>query len=72
MDKIKNKMKGTDKLFSIIYPNPNNQTIILLHGGPIVLSDFHEVIDILKDYFQIITFLSKRNKKSPCLKRLFH
>jgi proline iminopeptidase len=55
-----------DKLFSTIYPNPDKETIILLHGGPGFPSDFPEVVDILKNSFQIITFHQRGTKKSPC------
>lgn len=43
-----------DKLFTTIYPNPNKETIILLHGGPGFPSDLKEVVEILKDSFQVI------------------
>lgn len=55
-----------DKLFSTIYPNPNKETIILLHGGPGFPSDLIEVVEILKDNFQVITFHQRGTKKSPC------
>jgi proline iminopeptidase len=55
-----------DQLFSTIYPNPNKETIILLHGGPGFPSDLTEVAEILKDNFQIITFHQRGTKKSPC------
>lgn len=55
-----------DKLFSTIYPNPNKETIILLHGGPGFPSDLKEVVEILHDSFQIITFHQRGTKKSPC------
>ncbi len=54
------------KLFSTIYKNPNNETIILLHGGPGVPMDFAEVINVLKDSYQIITFQQRGTKQSPC------
>ena len=55
-----------DKLFSTIYPNPNKETIIFLHGGPGFPSDLLEVVEILRDSFQIITFHQRGTKKSPC------
>ena len=55
-----------DKLFSTIYPNPSKETIILLHGGPGFPSDLLEVVEILKDSFQIITFHQRGTKQSPC------
>lgn len=55
-----------DKLFSTIYPNPLKETIILLHGGPGFPNDLNEIIEILKDNFQVITFHQRGTKKSPC------
>lgn len=55
-----------DKLYSVIYPNPSKETIILLHGGPGFPSDLKEVVEILKDSFQIITFHQRGTKQSPC------
>jgi proline iminopeptidase len=56
-----------DKLYSIIYPNPSKETIILLHGGPGFPSELTEVVEVLKDSFQIITFHQRGTKKSPCI-----
>ena len=55
-----------DKLFSTIYLNAKKETIILLHGGPGFPSDLSEVVEILKDRFQIITFHQRGTKKSLC------
>ena len=55
-----------DKLYTIIYPNPGKETIVLLHGGPGFPSDLAEVADTLKDRFQVITFHQRGTKKSPC------
>ena len=55
-----------DKLFSTIYPNPNKETIILLHGGPGIPMNFVKVINELKDSYQIITFQQRGTKQSPC------
>lgn len=55
-----------DKLFSTIYPNPQKETIILLHGGPGFPNDLDEIIAILKDNFQVVTFHQRGTKKSPC------
>ncbi len=54
------------RLYSTIYPNPDKKTIILLHGGPGFPGDLTEVVEILKDSFQIITFHQRGTKKSPC------
>ena len=55
-----------DKLFSTIYPNPDKETVILLHGGPGFPSDLSEVADVLKDNFQVIMFHQRGTGKSPC------
>jgi len=55
-----------DKLFSVIYPNPDRETIILLHGGPGFPSDIEEVSDALRVDFQVVTFHQRGTKKSPC------
>ena len=55
-----------DKLFSVIYPASDRETIILLHGGPGFPSDIEEVADALKDRFQVITFHQRGTGKSPC------
>ena len=55
-----------DKLFSVIYPAPDRETIILLHGGPGFPSDIEEVADALKDSFQVIAFHQRGTRKSPC------
>ncbi|WP_423854507.1 alpha/beta fold hydrolase [Acinetobacter guillouiae] len=53
-------------LFSIVYPNPDKETLILLHGGPGFPNDLSAVADLLKDYFQVITFHQRGTQKSPC------
>lgn len=58
-----------DKLYTIIYPNPDKETIILLHGGPGFPSDLTEVVNSLKDSFQVITFHQRGTKKSPCVSK---
>lgn len=55
-----------DKLFTVMHPNPGKETIILLHGGPGFPSSLTEVINDLKDHFQIIFFHQRGTKKSPC------
>ena len=54
-------------LFSMIYPNPDKETLILLHGGPGFPSDLSAVADLLKDHFQVVTFHQRGTQKSPCL-----
>lgn len=55
-----------DKLYSTMYSNPDRETIILLHGGPGFPSDLMEVVEMLKDNFQVITFHQRGTEKSPC------
>lgn len=58
-----------DKLFSIIYPNPDKETIILLHGGPGFPGTLSEVDNDLKNRFQVIIFHQRGTKKSPCVSK---
>ena len=55
-----------DKLFSIIYPNPDRETIVLLHGGPGIPNDIEEIAKTFKGNFQVITFHQRGTEKSPC------
>jgi proline iminopeptidase len=59
------------KLFSTLYPNPNRETIILLHGGPGFPSELAEVVQILKDSFQVLTFHQRGTSKSPCTSGIY-
>lgn len=58
---------GQYELFTIIYPNKDKETIILLHRGPGFPSDMEEVTNMLKNNYQVITFHQKGTRKSPCL-----
>lgn len=55
-----------DLLFATIYPNQGMETVILLHGGPGFPSDLTEVVEMLKQNFQVITFHQRGTRKSPC------
>lgn len=55
-----------DTLFSVIYENTNKDTIIILHGGPGIPMDYAEVINELKNNYQIIVFQQRGTKQSPC------
>lgn len=55
-----------DRLFTVIYPKSDKETIVLLHGGPGFPSDLTEVVNSLKDSFQVITFHQRGTEKSPC------
>ena len=34
-------------LFTVVYPKDNSETIILLHGGPGVPMEFHQIVEVL-------------------------
>lgn len=55
-----------DRLFTVIYSKSDKETIVLLHGGPGFPSDLTEVVNSLKDSFQVITFHQRGTEKSPC------
>lgn len=55
-----------DKLYTEFYPNPDKETIILLHGGPGFPGELTEVIALLKERFQIISFHQRGTSLSPC------
>ncbi|MBP2622730.1 alpha/beta fold hydrolase [Streptococcus oricebi] len=57
---------GPDRLYTICYPKPQKETIILLHGGPGAPDDFPWFAEEFKNDFQIITFHQRGTKKSPC------
>ncbi|KAF1019062.1 MAG: Proline iminopeptidase [Acinetobacter bereziniae] len=54
-----------DTLFSRIYPLPEKESIILLHGGPGFPSNLTEVVEYFKNQFQVIVFHQRGTKKSP-------
>lgn len=56
-----------DTLYTIIYPNEGKETVILLHGGPGFPDELSDVVDILKNKYQIITFHQRGTRKSPCM-----
>ncbi len=55
-----------NKLYTKIYSNSNKESIILLHGGPALPFEFTEIVDLLKDNYQIITFHQRGTEYSPC------
>ena len=57
---------GETKLSLKIYSNDNPETIILLHGGPGVPDDMLEVVEQLKDRYQVITFEQRGVGSSEC------
>ncbi|WP_161542960.1 alpha/beta fold hydrolase [Streptococcus sanguinis] len=58
---------GSDQLYTVCYPNPDKETIILLHGGPGTPDDFKLFIPKLEKDYQLIVFHQRGTRKSPCL-----
>jgi len=65
---IKNKKITLNVKF---YQKLNSETIILLHGGPGVPDDMLEIVEILKNKYQIITFEQRGVGLSKCKKCSF-
>lgn len=60
-------IENTDaKLYTLFYPNPGKQSILLLHGGPAAPEDFGPIIRFLTPHFQVIYFHQRGTGKSPC------
>jgi len=57
---------GKAKLSLKIYSNDKPETVILLHGGPGVPDDMLEVVEQLKDKYQVITFEQRGVGLSEC------
>lgn len=57
---------GPDRLFTTFYPNKGRQTVILLHGGPGFPDDLLQVVLLLKEAYQVITFHQRGTRRSPC------
>src|SRR5512136_643342 len=53
------------KLFAIVYPKRNAETVILLHGGPGVPMDFSPVAEQLSRKYQVIAFDQRGTGRSP-------
>lgn len=60
---------GSDQLHTVCHLNPEKPTIIFLHGGPGVPSDFQEIFEVLKNDYQLITFHQRGTKMSPCVSK---
>jgi proline iminopeptidase len=52
-------------LFTVLYPKDNSETIILLHGGPGVPMDFHQIVEALSKKYQVIVFDQRGTGRSP-------
>jgi len=57
---------GKAKLSLKVYSNDKPETVILLHGGPGVPDDMLEVVEQLKDKYQVITFEQRGVGLSEC------
>lgn len=53
------------RIFTIIYPKQNAETIILLHGGPGVPMDFSPLAEHLSGNYQVIIFEQRGTGRSP-------
>lgn len=65
MSNIEIEQNG-ERLFTSFYPNYQQETVILLHGGPGIPSDLKEVADLLKQDYQVICFHQRGTGLSPC------
>lgn len=54
------------RLYTVAFPNPGKETVILLHGGPGVPDGLGPVAEFLQTYFQVITFHQRGTLSSPC------
>jgi proline iminopeptidase len=52
-------------LFTLFYPNPEKETVILLHGGPGVPEGLTFIVHYLRPHFQVITFHQRGTRRSP-------
>ena len=52
-------------LFTAVYPKDNSETIILLHGGPGVPMEFHQIVEVLSKKYQVIVFDQRGTGRSP-------
>lgn len=53
------------RLFTVIYPKRNAETVILLHGGPGVPMDFSPIAEPLSRQYQVIVFDQRGTGRSP-------
>ena len=52
-------------LFTTFYPNPEKETVILLHGGPGVPEGLTFMVRYLQLNYQVITFHQRGTRRSP-------
>lgn len=53
------------KLYTVVYPKQNAETVILLHGGPGVPMDFSPIAEQLARRYQVVTFDQRGTGRSP-------
>lgn len=53
------------KLYTVVYPKQNAETVILLHGGPGVPMNFYSIAGQLSCKYQVITFDQRGTGRSP-------
>jgi len=53
------------KLYTVVYPKQNAETVILLHGGPGVPMDFSPIAELLSRKYQVIAFDQRGTGRSP-------
>jgi proline iminopeptidase len=56
------------KLFAIINPRPKAESIMLLHGGPGLPTDFSPIAEHLSPKYQVIAFDQRGTRRSPLKK----
>ncbi|MDR3714220.1 MAG: alpha/beta hydrolase [Puia sp.] len=55
-----------DLLFTSLYPAPDKETVILLHGGPGFPDGLVTVAALLSGFHQVISFEQRGTARSPC------
>lgn len=53
------------RLYTVVYPKQNAETVILLHGGPGIPMDFSPIVALLSPQYQVITFDQRGTGRSP-------
>lgn len=59
------------KLLTVIYPNHDADSVILLHGGPGVPMDFSTIAEPLSRKYQVIIFDQRGTGRSPVSERTY-
>ncbi len=67
--KINQLIENNETLLNVtIYQRPQAESIILLHGGPGVPNEMKEVVNVLKQKYQVIYFEQRGTGNSTCNK----